>query len=188
VIGGSEPDAPDSWRFSIEVARAWEKALDEVSTPRLRKIKLRSAVVMNPDHGGIFDILLRLVRCGLGGSSGDGRQYVSWIHESDFVNAIYFLLEHEAMDGVVNLSSPNPLPNRKFMAELRQAWGVKVGLPATKWILDIGAAFMGTETELVLKSRRVIPGRLLKEGFRFAYPEWVSAARELCKRWRQEQN
>jgi uncharacterized protein len=188
AIGGSEPDAPASWRFSIEVASAWEAALDEVLTPATRTIKLRSAVVMNPDRGGIFDTLLGLVRRGLGGASGNGRQYVSWIHETDFVNSVYFLLEHEAMNGVVNLSSPNPLPNREFMAELRQAWGAKVGLPATQWMLEIGAAFMGTESELVLKSRRVIPGRLLKEGFQFAYPEWAGAARELCARWRREQS
>src|ERR1700733_352980 len=186
IIGGLEPGAPASWRFSIEVASAWEKALDEASTPATRKIKLRSAVVMNPDRGSIFDTLLGLVRRGLGGASGDGRQYVSWIHETDFVNAVYFLLEREAMNGVVNLSSPNPLPNREFMSQLRQAWGTKVGLPATKWMLEIGAALMGTESELVLKSRRVIPGRLLKEGFQFAYPEWEGAARELCERWRYE--
>jgi uncharacterized protein len=187
VIGGSEPGAPASWRFSIEVASAWEKTLDEVSTPATRKIKLRSAVVMNPDRGSIFDTLLGLVRRGLGGASGDGRQYVSWIHETDFVNAVYFLLEREAMNGVVNLSSPNPLPNREFMSQLRQAWGTKMGLPATKWMLEIGAALMGTESELVLKSRRVVPGRLLKEGFQFVYPEWAGAARELCERWRYEQ-
>ena len=186
IIGGSEPDAPTSWRFSIEVASAWEKTLDEVSTPATRKIKLRSAVVMNPDRGSIFDTLLGLVRRRLGGASGDGRQYVSWIHETDFVNAVYFLVEREAMNGVVNLSSPNPLPNREFMSQLRQAWGTKVGLPATKWMLEIGAALMGTESELVLKSRRVIPGRLLKESFQFAYPEWEGAARELCERWRYE--
>jgi uncharacterized protein len=186
LIGGSEPDVPARWGFSIEVASEWEKALDRVSTPATRKIKLRSAVVMSPDRGGIFDTLLTLVRRGLGGMSGDGRQYVLWIHEMDFVNAIRFLIEHERINDVVNLSSPSPLPNREFMAELRRAWGAKVGLPATKWMLEIGAALMGTETELVLKSRRVIPGRLLKEGFQFVYPEWASAAQELCARWRRE--
>jgi uncharacterized protein len=188
AIGGSEPDAPARWRFSIEVASAWEKPLDEVSTPGSRKIKLRSAVVLSADRGGIFDTLLGLVRRGLGGPSGDGRQYVSWLHETDFVNAVYFLLENEGMNGVVNLSSPNPLPNREFMAELRQAWGAKVGLPATRWMIEIGAAMMGAESELVLKSRRVIPGRLLKEGFQFAYPEWANAAPELCARSRREQS
>src|ERR1700722_18401495 len=161
VIGGREADAPDAWRFSIEVAKAWENALDEVPTPGTRKVKLRSAVIMSPDRGGIFDTLLGLVRRGIGGTSGDGRQYVSWIHEADFVRAIYFLIERDDMDGVVNLASPHPLPNRDFMADLRRAWGIEIGLPSAEWMLRIGAVFLRTETELVLKSRRVVPGRLL---------------------------
>lgn len=186
VIGGHEADAPDTWRFSIEVATGWEKALDEISSPGTRKVKLRSALTLSPDRGGIFDTLLSLVRKGLGGTSGDGRQYVSWIHETDFIRAVYFLIEHDDIDGAVNLSSPNPLPNREFMADLRRAWGASIGLPATKWMLELGTIFLKTETELVLKSRRVVPARLLKEGFSFAYPDWPSAARELCERWREE--
>ncbi len=184
VIGGNEPDAPDTWRFSIEVAMAWERAVDEIPAPETRKVKLRSAMTMSPDRGGIFDTLLALVRRGLGGTSGDGRQYVSWIHESDFIRAIYFLIERDDIDGVVNLTSPNPLPNREFMAGLRRAWGTGIGLPSPQWMLDVGAVFLRTETELILKSRRVIPGRLLHEGFLFKYPEWLDAARELCERWK----
>jgi uncharacterized protein len=184
VIGGAEPDAPDAWRFSIDVATAWEKAFDEIPARGIRKVKLRSAMTMSPDRGGIFDTLLALVRRGLGGQSGDGRQYVSWIHEADFVRAIYFLIERDDMDGAVNLASPNPLPNREFMAGLRRAWGANIGLPSAKWMLEIGAVFLRTETELILKSRRVIPGRLLGEGFSFTYPEWPDAARELCERWK----
>jgi len=184
VIGGTEPDAPDTWRFSIDVATAWEKAFDEIPARETRKVKLRSAMTMSPDHGGIFDTLLALVRRGLGGKSGDGRQYVSWIHEVDFIQAIYFLIEHDDMVGAVNLASPNPLPNREFMAGLRRAWGANIGLPSTKWMLEIGAVFLRTETELILKSRRVTPGRLLSEGFSFAYPDWQVAARELCERWK----
>lgn len=184
VIGGAEPDAPDAWRFSIDVATAWEKAFDEIPARGIRKVKLRSAMTMSPDRGGIFDTLLALVRRGLGGTSGDGRQYVSWMHEADFVRAIYFLIGRDDMDGVVNLASPNPLPNREFMAGLRRAWGANIGLPSAKWMLEIGAVFLGTETELILKSRRVIPGRLLREGFSFTYPEWPDAARELCERWK----
>jgi NAD dependent epimerase/dehydratase family enzyme len=105
-------------------------------------VKLRSAVIMSPDRGGIFDTLLTLVRRGLGGTAGDGRQYVSWIHGVDFIRAIYFLIEKE-MDGAVILASPNPLPNRGFMAILRRAWGTPIGLPATKWML--GAIFLRTE-------------------------------------------
>jgi uncharacterized protein len=185
ILGGAEPDAPPSWRFSIQVAMEWEKALDEAPTPATRKVKLRSAVILSPDRGGIFDTLLTLVRRGLGGTSGDGRQYVSWIHEVDFIRSISFLIERDDMDGVVNLSSPEPLPNREFMAALRRAWGAPIGLPATKWMLELGAIFLGTESELVLKSRRVTPARLLQEGFSFTYPSWPEAARELCERWKQ---
>ena len=139
---------------------------------------------MSPDRGGVFDTLLGLVRRGLGGTSGDGRQYVSWVHEADFVRAVYWLIEHEEVEGAVNVASPNPLPNAAFMRALREAWGARVGLPATRWMLEVGAAVMGTETELVLKSRRVIPGRLLAGGFAFEYPDWAGAAAELCARWR----
>jgi uncharacterized protein len=183
VIGGAEPDVPDTWRFSIDVARAWEKALDETLAPHTRKVKLRSAMIMSPDRGGVFDTLLGLVRKGLGGAAGDGRQYVSWIHEEDFVRAIHFLIEREQMDGVVNLAAPNPLPNGEFMAALRQASGTSLGLPAAKWMLEVGAVFLRTETELILKSRRVVPGRLLHEGFSFVYPDWQHAARELVAKW-----
>jgi uncharacterized protein (TIGR01777 family) len=186
VIGGSERNAPETWRFSIEVATAWEKALDDALTPETRKVKLRSAVVMSPDRGGIFDTLLALVRRGLGGTSGNGHQYVSWIHETDFTRAIYFLIEHDDIDGAVNLASPIPLPNRDFMAALRSAWGTKIGLPATRLMLEVGAVFLRTETELVLKSRRVVPARLLQKGFQFTYPEWPVAAEELCQRWKAE--
>ncbi|MGB7331869.1 MAG: DUF1731 domain-containing protein, partial [Terriglobales bacterium] len=188
VIGGAEPNVPDTWRFSIDVAMAWEKALDEIVARGTRKVKLRSAVIMSPDRGGIFDTLLALVRRGIGGTSGDGRQYVSWIHEADFIGAIYFLIERDDIDGVVNLASPNPVSNREFMADLRRAWGTNIGLPSAKWMLEIGAVFLRTETELILKSRRVIPGRLLRKGFSFVYPDWPDAARELCKQWKAERH
>jgi len=88
------------------------------------------------------------------------------------------------MDGPVNLASPNPLPNRDFMTALRQAWGTSVGLPASRWMLELGALIMGTETELILKSRRVFPGRLTRHGFTFRFPDWPAAARDLCDRWK----
>jgi uncharacterized protein (TIGR01777 family) len=185
ILGGSEPDAPDTWRFSIDVATSWEKALDEAVTPHTRKVKLRSAMTMSPDHGGVFDTLLRLVRFGLGGQAGDGQQYVSWIHEDDIVHAVSWLIAHDEVDGPVNLAAPNPLPNAEFMRALRQAWGISYGLPAPAWLLEVGAVFLRTETELVLKSRRVVPGRLLRTGFAFLFPDWPAAARDLCRRWRQ---
>jgi hypothetical protein len=182
LIGGHEPDAPSTWKFSIDVAQAWERALEEAPTPKTRKVALRSAMTMSPDSGGIFDTLLTLVRRGLGGTAGDGRQFVSWIHFEDFVRAIYWLIDHEEVDGAVNVAAPRPVPNEEFMRVLREASGTRVGLPASKWLLEIGAVFMRTETELILKSRQVVPGRLLQSGFVFSYPVWDAAARDLCER------
>ncbi len=179
ILGGSEPRVPETWRFSIDVATAWERAINEASTPRTRKVKLRSAITLSPDPGGIFDVLLGLVRRGLGGRSGDGRQYVSWIHEEDFVRSVYWLIDNDAVEGPVNLAAPNPVPNAEFMRALREAWGIRLGLPAANWMLEIGAIFLRTETELILKSRRVVPGRLLAAGFNFKFPTWPEAARNL---------
>jgi uncharacterized protein len=185
IIGGNEPGAPDTWRFSIDVAAAWERACEQAPTPRTRKVLMRSAMVMSPDAGGIFDTLLGLVRRGLGGRAGDGRQYISWIHERDFVRVIEWLLEHEEVTGAVNLASPNPVPNAEFMRDLRRAAGIRIGLPATRWMLEMGAVLMRTETELILKSRRVVPGRLLAAGFEFDFPHWAAAAEDLCRRQRE---
>lgn len=184
ILGGDEPGVPDTWRFSIDVARSWEQAANEAITPRTRKVLLRSAMTMAPDRGGVFDVMLGLTRKGLGGTNGNGRQYVSWIHDRDFIRAIHWLIGHDDMDGPVNLASPNPLPNAQFMRTLRHAWGTRIGLPATAWMLEIGAIFMRTETELILKSRRVVPGRLLASGFTFEFPHWDAAAADLCRRWR----
>ena len=182
-IGGSEPNAPETWRFSIDVATAWERALAAAETPRTRKVVMRSAMTMSPDRGGVFDILLTLVRWGLGGRAGDGRQYVSWIHDHDFLRAVDWLIERDDLSGPVNLASPEPLPNAEFMQSLRQAWGTRIGLPASRWMLEIGAWFLRTETELILKSRRVAPARLLNSGFAFEFPNWATAATDLCRRW-----
>jgi len=184
IIGGSEPDAPSAWRFSIDVATAWERTLTEVITPHTRKVCMRSAMIMSPDRGGIFDVLLRLVRFGLGGRVGNGKQYVSWVHDQDFLQALFWLIEHEELDGIVNLAAPNPLPYAEFMRALHAAWGIPFGLPATKWMLELGTFFLRTQSELVLKSRRVIPTRLLQSTFAFQHPHWEEAARDLCKRWR----
>jgi uncharacterized protein (TIGR01777 family) len=182
IIGGAEANAPDAWRFSIDVVTAWERALEESPTPNTRRVAMRSAIVMHPDYGSPFNILLRLVRFGLGGQAGDGKQYMSWIHEMDFVRAVLWLIEHEELEGAVNLASPNPLPNAEFMQALREAWGVPFGLPAPDLMLEVGARLFGSETELILKSRRVVPTKLLRSGFQFEFPTWPEAARELCKR------
>jgi uncharacterized protein (TIGR01777 family) len=184
ILGGDEADAPDTWRFSIDVAKSWERAANEAHVPNTRKVLLRSAITFNPDRGSAFDILLRLVRSGLGGRSGNGSQYVSWIHQTDFVRAIYWLIANDSIYGAVNLAAPNPIPNREFMRILRDEWGIPFGLPSPTWLLEIGALAIRTETELLLKSRRVIPGILTDCGFTFEFPFWREAARDLCKRWR----
>jgi uncharacterized protein len=184
-LGGNEPGAPDTWNFSIQVAKGWEEAFFSTPTPRTRKVAIRSAITFSPDPGGIFDVLLGLVRHGLGGPNGSGRQFVSWIHETDFIRALDCLIDSHDFTGVVNVASPNPLPNRDFMRVLREAWGTPIGLPAAKWMIEIGAWLMRTESELVLKSRRVVPGRLLAHGFQFLFPDWRSAAQDLVARWRE---
>jgi hypothetical protein len=183
-LGGNEPNAPDTWKFSIDVATNWEHAFFTATTPMTRRVALRSAMVMSSLRDGAFDLLLRLVRFGVGGTAGSGQQYVSWIHDQDFLRGVHYVIEHEDIDGPVNIASPNPLPNRDFMRELRAAWGMKIGIPAPKPILELAAVVMRTETELLLKSRRVIPGRLSESGFQFNFPAWHKAAQDLFRRWR----
>ncbi len=187
-LGGTEMNAPDSWRFSIEVATRWEETFFAANTPNTRKVALRSAMTMSPDRGGVFDALLRLVRFGLGGRLGSGKQYVSWIHEKDFVRAVEFLIANRNIDGVVNVTSPNAVTNDEFLKTLREAWGTRIGFPSTERMLEVGAFFLRTETELILKSRRVVPGRLLREGFAFEFPGWTAAAKDLVAQWRKQRN
>jgi NAD dependent epimerase/dehydratase family enzyme len=138
-------------------------------------------MVMSPSRGGIFEVLCNLTRRGLGGPVGGGEQFVSWIHERDFVRAIEFLIEKDDIEGPVNLAAPNPLPQRELMLALRDALGVRIGLPATKWMSEIGAFFLRTDTELLLKSRRVVPRRLLDAGFSFEFPLWTAAVKDLVE-------
>ena len=188
IIGGNEGGVPSAWTFSIDVARAWERALDDAETPRTRRVALRSAITLSPEPDGVFDTLLALVRRGLGGRAADGRQYVSWIHHEDFVRALQWIVERDDIAGPINVASPNPLPNAEFMRILRRAWGTRVGLPASRWMLELAALAWRTETELILKSRRVVPGRLCEQGFRFGHPHWPGAANDLCRQWRLGRN
>jgi uncharacterized protein (TIGR01777 family) len=188
-LGGNElvsgrRRAPKTWNFSIRVAKNWEKAFFETDIPRTRKIAMRSVITFSPQPGNAFAILLNLVRFSLGGAQGNGRQFVSWIHETDFARAIEFLIEHEEMKGVVNIASPSPLPNRELMEGLRDAWGMPNGFPAPAPLIELAAFFLRTESELVLKSRRVVPGLLLDAGFEFQFPNWPEAAEDLVRKWR----
>jgi uncharacterized protein len=184
-LGGDESDAPASWRFSIDVARQWERAFFTSHLPPTRKVALRAAMVMGM-AGEVFPITMRLIRFGLGGTWGDGRQYMSWIHETDFFRAIEFLIHHEEISGTVNLAAPPPLPNSEWLRILRDACGVRFGLSSSQWMLAIGAVLMRTETELLLKSRRVVPAVLQRRGFQFRFPTWPEAAQDLVKEWRAQ--
>jgi hypothetical protein len=147
-------------------------------------VALRSAITFSPVAGNAFAVFLNLVRFSLGGKQGNGRQYVSWIHELDFARAVEFLIAREDISGPVNVAAPYPLPNREFMANLRDAWGIPNGFPAPAPLIELAALFLRTESELVLKSRRVVPGRLLEAGFQFKFPTWPEAAEDLVHRWR----
>lgn len=189
-LGGNElifrrRRAPDTWNFSVHIAKDWEAAFFAIEMPRTRKIALRSAITFSPVPGNAFAVFLNLIRFSLGGTQGNGRQYVSWVHERDFVRAVDFLIAHEELSGPVNIASPNPLPNWEFMEALREAYGMPNGLPAPAPLIELGALFLRTESELVLKSRRVVPGRLLDAGFEFEFPEWPQAAENLVNQWRR---
>jgi uncharacterized protein (TIGR01777 family) len=192
-IGGNEwigegifrRHAPAKWNWTVHLVREWERAFFGTPTPRTRKVALRTSLVMNPTPGTVFAVLSRLARAGLGGTQGSGRQYVSWMHETDFARAIEFLIDHDDIEGPVNLAAPRPLPNRDFMRELHEAWGMPNGLPAPAPLLAIGMFLLRTETELILKSRRVAARKLLDAGFTFDHPTWAEAAADLVAQWRR---
>ncbi|MGO8758597.1 MAG: TIGR01777 family oxidoreductase [Terracidiphilus sp.] len=188
-LGGHEPisahrRAPEKWTWIVNLARNWEAAFFSTPSPRTRKIALRTALVLGPAPGSVFAVLSRLVRAGLGGTQGNGRQIVSWIHETDYARALEFLIDREEIEGPVNLAAPNPLPNREFMAALREAWDMPNGLPAPAPLLALGMFFLRKEPELILKSRYAVPRRLLDAGFQFDFPTWPEAAQDLVRQWR----
>lgn len=184
IIGGSEPHTPAYWEFSTRIAKSWEAEQAAAATPHTRRVALRSAMVMSPNEGGVLDVLLTMARLGLGGPVAGGDQFVSWIHEADFVRACDLLIGRDDIAGPVNLAAPGPLPQRDLMRTLRAEAGMPIGLPATRWMAEIGAWVLRTDTELLLKSRRVAPGRLLEAGFEFEYADWASAAHDLVSRAR----
>jgi hypothetical protein len=166
--------------FSMDVCKQWEAAFESCHTPDTKKITLRIAIVLS-DDGGALAPLQNLVRIGAGGQMADGRQFFSWIHVRDLCRVVDWLIEKRAA-GIYNLCSPQPVTNRAFMKTLREAMGMPVGVPLPKLLLKIGAAVIGTETELILKSRKVYPQRLLDEGFVFEFPDLKTALGDLCRR------
>lgn len=171
------PEVKDA--FSVEVAREWEKVLLEAKTPTTRKVALRTAIVFGPGEGGIFRVFRKLARWGLGGAVAGGNQFVSWIHDDDFCRAVEWLIERDDFRGPVNVASPNPLPQREMMRIIRRECGGAIGLPATRGLLEVAAFLHRTEAELLLKSRYVVPGRLLAAGFEFRIPTMEQAVRDL---------
>lgn len=167
--------------FSVEVCRAWEEACLAPPLAGTRRAVMRLAMVMGRGRDGVFAAFDRLVRLGLGGRQGSGRQWMSWIHEEDFARAVEWLIERPDMEGIVNVTAPAPLPNATFLRELRAARRMPLGLPLARWMLEIGAWALRTETELLLKSRRVVPARLLDSGFSFLFPTWPEAANHLVR-------
>lgn len=198
----TEADGEIGSGFSVDVAQAWEEALFREDLPRTRRVALRTAIVLG--HGGVLPTIRGLARLGLGGSQFDGRwpssrgrqragtahrfatrsgsQRFSWIHIEDAARALDFLEQRAELDGAVNLSAPNPVDNRTFMRTVRRVLGVPIGPPLPRWIQEVGAIAIRTETELVLKSRWVLPKRLEGAGFAFRYPELEPALREAYSR------
>jgi len=175
--------------FSIEVCKAWEKSFFRTETPQTRKIALRMGIVLGLKDGA-FPRLLNLVKLGMGGKQGNGEQYMSWIHEEDAARSIEWLLNHPEIEGIVNCIAPNAVKNNLFMRSIRKAFGRSFGLPTPAWLLAIGAKIIGTETELILKSRWVKPAVLVTSGFEFKYGEVkeaveaLSAERKAFGAWR----
>ncbi len=187
--------------FSVGIATAWERALFAAELPRTRRVALRMAIVLG--DGSALAPLIRLARSGLGGAQLDGRwcatksrlragtfhargalggrQRFSWIHIDDVLGIIRFLEARPEIDGVINAAAPVPTDNRGMMRTLRRAVGVPFGLPTPRWMLELGSIAIRTETELVLKSRWVIPERLLRAGFRFQHPELEPALRRIVQ-------
>jgi uncharacterized protein len=172
--------------FSVHVATEWEGVFNEAFTPRTRKVALRSAMVLGHAKNSVLPNMLRMGRLGLGGAMAGGRQFVSWIHQEDFCRAIEWIMDHENLRGVVNLAAPKPVTNAEFMATIRKICDAPFGLPAPRGLLEIGAFFLRTETELIIKSRRVAPGKLLATGFTFLHPHLLPAIEQLVNQDRRE--
>lgn len=166
--------------FSMNIAKSWEKAFYSITNPNTRKIALRTAIVMGK-NGGAIQPLKQLVRFGLGGKQASGEQKVSWIHELDFARAVEFLIEHKSLNGQFNLSVLNPTNNKTLMKNFRKVMHIPIGISHPEWLLKLGAKLIGTETELVLKSRNVIPQRLLDNGFSFIHTDIECALEDLLK-------
>ncbi|MBO9690395.1 TIGR01777 family oxidoreductase [Chryseobacterium sp.] len=166
--------------FSMNICKSWEKEFFAVQNEGIRKVALRTSIVLG-NNGGAFPKLKMLTKLGLGGKQGRGNQMVSWIHIEDFCKAIEWMIQHEDISGAFNITAPAPLSNENMMKKLRKELKMPFGLNAPVWQLEIASAFLRTETELLLKSRNVYPERLLKSGFQFSYPGFDEAITDLLR-------
>ncbi|MDG1334409.1 MAG: TIGR01777 family oxidoreductase [Crocinitomicaceae bacterium] len=164
--------------FSVDVCQQWEKAFFDFTFIGVRKVALRTKIVLGED-GGAFPVMKKMVKLFLGGKQGKGNQMISWIHIDDFCRATEHVLNDNQIDGVINIGSPNPIRNEDFMRKLRAACKRRLGLPAPAWLLKFGARIIQTETELILKSRFIEPEKLIQTGFHFDYPTMDSALKNL---------
>lgn len=166
--------------FSVEVCKTWESTFLEMSSafPEMRKVILRTSLVLG-EQEGVFPRLKNLIRFGLGGSQGNGKQWVSWVHETDVAAMVEWILEHREIEGVINCTAPVPLKNTEFMSVLRKQYGAWFGLPAPTWLLELGAILIGTETELILKSRWVLPDKIRESGYEFKFPQLEGAIKDI---------
>jgi uncharacterized protein len=167
--------------FSVNVASCWEKTFFDFSLPATRQIALRMAIVLGKD-GGVVKPLKNLIRFGLGGKQGKGSQKFSWIYIADVYNIILHLLQNKNLEGIFNVSAPNPVNNKILMQLFRKEMKMPAGFPLPEWLLKIGAVFIKTETELILKSRWVLPEKLMQSGFQFKYPVLEDAIKEIVSK------
>lgn len=164
--------------FSVEVCKAWEKCFFDFQLLTTRQVAVRTSIVLGIT-GGAVKPLLNLARFGVGGKQGSGNQFFSWIHEEDFARAIEFIIQHENLTGPINIVSPKPVRNKELMQQIRKFVRIPFGLPMPKWMLEFGARIIRTETELILKSRNVIPKKLTDAGFVYNYADLESALKEI---------
>ena len=171
--------------FSVQVCKLWEQTLYEQRTPFTRKVALRMAITLG--SGGVLIPYFNLLKYGLGGRQGSGKQMYSWVHIADTCRMIEWLYDHKELEGTFNCSSPNPVTNETFMSSLRKVTGTTFGMPAYEWMIKLGTAIIGTEAELVLKSRWVIPSKILETGFQFQYEKLEDALQAIVDKVPKQQ-
>ncbi len=182
---GEKPEMPRTWKKISELVQDWEKTVNSSKTEKTRKVLARSGIVMGSRKGTAFDIFLKLSRWGLGGPIAGGTPMITWIHADDFVNSIKFILKNTNISGPVNLCSPYPLSQGEFMKILRETAGIKFGLPATKWMVELASYITQIDSELSLKSRYAVPKILLDNKFNFRFPQWKDATENLFMKWKK---